>query len=70
MLALDLPQIDADPALQRRIDAVEEMLEQHIFGRDRGVRLQLEQPVPIGILPAREGIARAVDRVGQGRIGQ
>ena len=56
--ALDRPQIDADLRLQRRIDAVEEMLQQHVFRRDRRIRLQLEQPVPVRMLPPRQRARR------------
>ena len=47
-------QIDADLRFQRRIDAVEEMLQQHVFGRDGGVGLQLEHPVPVRVLLPRQ----------------
>ena len=55
-------QVDADLRLQRWIDAVEEVLQQHVFRRDRRVRLQLEQPVPVGVLLPRQSLARPRDR--------
>ena len=57
MLALDRAQIDADLRLQRRVDAVEEVLQQHIFGRDRRVRLQLEDEMAVRLLMPRSARA-------------
>ena len=63
MRALDRAQIHGDLALQVRVHAVEEMLQQHVFGRDGGVGLELEHPVPVRLLPAQQSVARAVDSV-------
>ena len=70
MLTLDRAQIDADLRLQGRVDAGQKMLQQHVFGRDGGVGLQLEQPVAVGVLAPRQGIAGAAHRVGQGIVGR
>ncbi len=50
MLALDTAEVVADLTLQLRVGAVEEMHQQHEFGRDRGVGLKLEHPMPVGVL--------------------
>jgi hypothetical protein len=55
MCALDPAQIYGDLRLQRRVDAIEVVLEQHVFGRDRRVRFQLEQPVTVAVLLPRQG---------------
>ena len=52
MRALDAAEVEADPLFEGRVDTVEEMLEQHVFRRDRGVGLELEHPVSVGLLAA------------------
>ncbi len=69
MRPLGSAQIRADLRFQPRIDTVEEMLQQHILGRDRGVGLQLEQPVPIRVLPAQQCGAGGIDAGGQMVLG-
>ena len=51
MGALDAAQIDGDLGFQRGIDRLGEiMAQQHVFGRDRGVGLELEHPMAVGLL--------------------
>ncbi len=68
--ALDAAQIDADPAFQLRVDPVEVVLQQDVLGRDRRIRLQLEQPVAVGGLPRAErglgGVDGGLEGVGLG----
>ncbi len=62
MLALGLAQVAGDVALERGLGGAEEMVEQDVFGRNRRVRLELEQPVPVGVLAAEQRVARPRDR--------
>ena len=50
--ALHRPQVNADLALQCRVDPVQEVLEQHIFRRDGRIGLQLEDEVAVVALVA------------------
>ncbi len=59
-------QIDSDLALQLLVDAVEIMLQQDVFRRDRAIGFQLEHPVAICVLTACERRGGAIDRIGQG----
>ncbi len=75
VLALDLAQIDADLGLEPRVDAVEIVLEQHVFGGNGRIRLELIDEMPIPALGAEQGAARPFDgvvetlaRQGSGRI--
>jgi hypothetical protein len=68
--ALDGAQVGADLLLQLRLDTVEEVLQQHVFGRNGGVGFQLEHPVPVGMLPPRQGGAGAADGVLHRRAGR
>ncbi len=70
MLALDAAQIDPEPGLERRVDAVEIVLEQDVLGRNGGVGLQIEDPVAVRLLARRQGRLRAGDRVDQGLVGR
>jgi hypothetical protein len=45
--ALDRAQINADLALELGLDPVEIMLEQNIFRRDRRIRLEREDEMPV-----------------------
>ncbi len=58
---LDAAEIDADLGLQGRINSIEEMLKQHILGRDSCVRFQLEHPVSVEALAPGQGLARGGD---------
>ena len=61
MGTLDSPQIDRDLVLQRRVDPVEVVFQQHVLGRDGGVGFQLEHPVAIRVLPGAQSLRRAAD---------
>ncbi len=65
MRPLDFAQIDGNPPLQRRVDPVQIMFQQDVFGRDGCIRLQLEPPMAVGILSGLQGTGRAFDRVFQ-----
>jgi hypothetical protein len=65
MRALDTAQIDADLALQVGLDAVQEVFQQDVFGRNGGVGLQFEDPMAVGLLAAEQRIARPGHGVGQ-----
>ncbi len=67
MRALDAAQIDADLGFERGIDRLAEiMTQQHIFGRNGGVGLQLEQtngrPARCSASSASRGVADMTDR--------
>ena len=47
---LNRAQMNADAPFQLRVPPVEVVLQEHVFGRDGGVRLQLEHPVPVALL--------------------
>ena len=70
MRALDAAQINADLRLQRRIDPVEEMFQQHVFRRNRRVRFQFKHPVPVALPPPCQGVGGGGDGVVQGTRGQ
>ena len=55
VVALDAAEIDADLGLEHRVDAVEVVFQQDVFGRDGGVRLQLEDPVAVLVLAPQQG---------------
>ncbi len=63
VLALDRAQVRGDARLERRIDLVEIVLQQHIFGRNGGVGLELEHPVAIGALQAEQRPRAAIDHL-------
>ena len=50
MLGLAGAQIGGDLVLERLVDLVEKMLEEHVVGRNRRVGLELEHPVAIRLL--------------------
>ena len=50
MRALGLPQIAGDALLQAGLDIAEIMLQQDVFGRDRGVGFELEHPMAVLML--------------------
>ena len=55
MPGLDAAKVDADLALQFPIVRLAEILaQQDVLGRDRGVRLELEDPVPVFALLAKQ----------------
>src|SRR5208282_1090834 len=47
MLALEPAQVDGEAPFELRVDLVEKMLEHDVFGRDRGVGLELEDPMAV-----------------------
>src|SRR5882762_9259340 len=62
MLALDAAKIGADLALQFRIVRLAEILaQQDVLGRDRRVRLEFEDPVPVGPLLAHQRLRGTAD---------
>ena len=65
MLGLAGAQIDGDLVLERLVDLVEEMLEEHVVGGNRGIGLELEHPVAIRPLQRLQTAPRILDR---GRI--
>ena len=59
MVALDAPQIDGDQALELEIGLLAaEMAEQHVFGRDGRVGLELEAPVAVLALRGEQRLRR------------
>ena len=53
-VALDAAQIDGDLALELGVDRLAEIVpQQHVFGRNGGVGLELEHPMAVGLLPRR-----------------
>ena len=55
VVALHAPEVDGDQPFEfevRRLAA--EMLQQHVFGRDRRVGLELEAPMPVAVLTGEE----------------
>ena len=65
MRALNPAKIDPDRGLQIRVDPVQKMLEQHVFGRNRRIRFQFEQEMPVRPLPPRQRRRCARNRVQQ-----
>ena len=62
MRRLNAAQIDGDFLLQRGVDRLAEiMAQQHIFGRDGGVRFQLEQKMPVGALRRQQRLGGRLD---------
>jgi len=56
MLLLGAPQIDSDLAFDDGIRFAQEVLQHHVFGRDRRVGLEIEREVPVlALLPAQRG---------------
>ena len=68
MRALDRTQIARQRLLQPVIDLVEIVLQQNIFGRDGGIRLELEHPMPVRTLPLEQRRRGAVDSRRQRRL--
>ncbi len=63
---LDPAQIARDTRFQHVIRSFAQIMDQqYIFGRDRGIRLQLEYPVAIGPLGCQQGVQRAAERAFQ-----
>ena len=58
-------QVNPDLPLERRVDLVEEMLEQDVFGRDARIGLELEEPMPVGTLQLHQALARLRDHRAQ-----
>ena len=61
MLALDITQIDRDLLLQRLVDLIQVMLQEHIFGWNRAISLKLERPMTVCAPLSKQGIGRAFD---------
>ena len=62
MVALDAAQIDRDFGFQRRIDRFAEIMpQQHVFGRNSGVGLELEHPMAVGRCCANSASRRLFD---------
>ena len=60
MIALDSPEIDGDQALEFEIGLLAaKMPEQHVFGRDRRVGLELEAPMAVVTLLGEQRLRRA-----------
>ncbi len=60
--ALDAAQIDRDLRFQLRVHRLAEIVpKQHVFGRDGGVGLELEDPMAVGTLAREQRIGRRGD---------
>ena len=60
MLALDRPQVADDLGLEHGIVRLaQEMAQQDIFGGNGGVGFELERPMAVRLLQARQGVRRA-----------
>jgi hypothetical protein len=59
-------QVAGELRLQNRIDLVQVMHHQDVFGGNRAIRLQLERPIARGMLPVDERRAGAIDGVLEG----
>ncbi len=69
MRALDAAQIDADLALELGVDRLGEVMpHQHVFGRDGGVGLELEDPVAVRLLPLEQRAGRGLDVLFQSAV--
>ncbi len=66
VLALASTQIDADLRLQLLVDAVEKMFQQDVFGGDRRVGFELEQPMAVRVLAPGQRIGGGGNGAGQG----
>ena len=63
MGALDAPEIIGDLGFELEVCRLaEEMLQQDIFGRNRGIGLQLEDPMAVLALERQDGLRRPADR--------
>ena len=59
--ALDAAQIGGDLGFQRGVDPLAEIVaQQHVFGRDGGVGLELEYPVAVPLLSIEECVGCAI----------
>ena len=62
MIALNAAKIDGDQALEFEIGLfAAKMPEQHIFGRDRRIGLELETPMTVLVLSGEQRFRRARD---------
>ena len=62
MLSLNAAQIDGDFAFQFEVGLLAEIMhEQHVFGRNRGVGLELEDPMAVRLLQVEQRLGRARD---------
>ena len=63
MGGLDAPEIAGDLRFEREVRRLaEEMLQQDIFGRNRGIGLELEDPMAVLALERQDGLRRPADR--------
>ena len=63
MRALNAAQIDGDFGFERGIDGFAKIMpQQHIFGRNGGVRLQFKQPMAVLALAGQQRARRPIDR--------
>ena len=68
--ALDPAQVDPDLPLQREVGLLAQIVDQEdVFRRDRGVGLEFEHPVTVGLLALQERGGGGVDRPVQRRVG-
>src|SRR6185437_10059877 len=61
--ALSLSQVDRELALELRLDLIQEMHHQDVFGRNGAIGLELEDPVPVGPLLPDQRVAGGGDRL-------
>ena len=60
--ALDAAQIDGDLRFERGIDRLAEIVpQQHVFGRNGGIGLELEHPMAVGPLAREQSVGRRGD---------
>ena len=62
MRALDAAQIGGDLGFERGVDRLGEIMpQQHVFGRNGGVGLELEHPMAVGALAREQRLRRRID---------
>ena len=62
MIALNAAKVDGDEALELEIGLfAAEVPQEHIFGRDRRIGLELEAPMAIRVLTGEQRLRRARD---------
>ncbi len=71
VVGLDAPQVDRDLALELGGDGLAEIVpQQHVFGWNGGVGLELEHPMPIGTLQREQRVRRGIDAAVERRDGR
>jgi hypothetical protein len=63
MLALNGAQIGREAALEVFVHFAEEVLQEDVFSRNGGIGFEFENPMPVGLLEAFEGLACVHDNV-------